>query len=600
MNLAFKINGEFLDLNPNTVLELEEENPFLQLGSEIQGQYSLPLTLPNSEKNARLLGHPNLLYTTKSNTGIDVICYFNGIQHSQGQLKLEGGQSNINNGNQGSISVYYLFGVSDFYKYVETVYLTDVSYGDDYTISKGDYDANGDGTFFDYMMYVMENGTPNTHNYSLFPIINTAGLTANTSSDCVLNCITHNPHYSNIRASLLSYQVDENSISVGLNEFCPFIYLSYCMQQVFKHVGWTVQGAVFSDNDFSRISILNNVPIDWYGPYQRNESVTFNLKNHVPRIKVGTFLIGLQNRFGWWYDFDYRKKVCTISYRKDVFKNRTRKEMTNKAGANYSYKINTSDTVYSLTQTGGDQKPDFSQLNYQGVISNSQQLPSATSDRYYHYYFVSGENAFYFCNTDESNNHAWERIGENNFDFSNSDQSTSIPTCCLIPGSNIEPLYEITLGGLGGTLKKNIDRDVVYPVVDLMPEAQEVETFYICYQQGLQPSMNDNGLPEILFPMGGAGCHDLHGGLIRSMALSFEYKGNDGQERGIYSVMWQYFLDYMRNREEVTIPINFTVTDLINFKYTDTILIRNVEYFIKNPHFSLPIKGFTSAELVRI
>src|SRR5688572_20248068 len=113
MNIGIKIGGEFLDLFPGATMELEEENPFLQLGQEVEGQYTLPISVPASDKNMRLLGHPNLLQIKKPTTGITASLFTGGIQHSRGQVKIENGNGNITHPARGMISLYYLFGVSD-------------------------------------------------------------------------------------------------------------------------------------------------------------------------------------------------------------------------------------------------------------------------------------------------------------------------------------------------------------------------------------------------------------------------------------------------------------------------------------------------------
>src|SRR6476620_6193526 len=93
--IGIQIDGEYLDLLPNTVLELEEENPFLQLEESVIGQYSLPFSVPCSETNMRLLGYPNTLQIRKSATGIAAILFVDGVQHSRGTIKREISNSNI-------------------------------------------------------------------------------------------------------------------------------------------------------------------------------------------------------------------------------------------------------------------------------------------------------------------------------------------------------------------------------------------------------------------------------------------------------------------------------------------------------------------------
>ncbi len=59
--LGISINNEFLDLDPNAALELEQTNPFLQLADELVGDLSLPVDVKLNDKNLRLLNFAGLL-----------------------------------------------------------------------------------------------------------------------------------------------------------------------------------------------------------------------------------------------------------------------------------------------------------------------------------------------------------------------------------------------------------------------------------------------------------------------------------------------------------------------------------------------------------
>lgn len=581
MDLGIKINGEFLDLQPNTTLELEEENPFLQLGDTVQGQYSLPLTVPITEKNMRLLGNPNLLNIRKNNTGIDAVCITNGIQHSRGQVKIESGQCNLNAAIRGSISIYYLFGISDFYKLVENKTLADCTYGSDIVFPWFPFFTFNNGGIWDHIIDVMNYGSIDKYDYTFFPVENE--LEPADSNDHLLLNTIHTPN-SNLNLP---------PIIPRISKICPFIYVRFILKKIFESIGWSIESDIFNDADFKKVVIIYNAEIEWVGLQFTTNEVRFNLRDHVPRIKIGTFLISLQNRFGWWYNFDYRKKICTISYRRDIFVNRLKKEFTLKSGASYSFKLNTQDAIYSLTQSAGDQKPDLSKQTYKGVINSFIELPMASNDLLNQYYFVQGENSFYICLVNESSIPEWSKSYSNNVDYNPTDSNEEISTTSIIPDTIIRSIHAWPSGD-------PTDLQMVIPLVSLDDPGGETDTFYIAYAHGPSLSINTHGQADKPYPLGSASCFDLKGNLKAQTALVYEFKGNDGIERGVYATWWQLFLSYMKQREEVTIPIKVNLTDLLNLKYTDTILIKNTEYFIKNPHFTLPLNGFANMELVRI
>lgn len=587
-----------MDLLPGTVMELEEENPFLQLGNEIEGQYSLPLTAPLTDKNMRLLGNPNLLQIKKPTTGIEADLFTEGVQHSRGQIKIEAGSSNINQPQRGSISIYYLFGVSDFYKLVEGKKLSDINYGADYVKPMSHEllgtDIQNPDYFWGFMNQVMNDGTPFTHEFAIFPVINEADPGYRVGKDFDYNMLNSMGIRDSNQNSVLNYR--SYGRAVWFNNVCPFPYLRFVLDKVFQHFGWTIQGTILNDSDFRKIVILHNRNI----PYEENlaapyPDVVFNMRDHVPRVSVSSFLIGLQNRFGWWFDFDFRKKVCTIKARNDILKTRTPKDYTLKAAAQFSFNNNVNGKVYALREAGGFEKPDFSRLTNMGVIYNQFQLPAAAADKANQLYFVAGENAWYACeNVDEV--FEWTKLADNTYDHGPAGHNEEITTICLATGSEfLEIISDLELGVFASP--NPTGRYFSVPVANLSDDS---ETFYLCYHHAKGQSVNNTGLPNFSVCQSGAGCESLTGVQLATKSLSFEYIDSIGDDRGLYKNNWEYFLNLLKQTEEVTIPIDFNITDLLNLSYTDTLLIRNVEYFIKNPHIILPLKSFSNMELVRV
>lgn len=597
MELAINIAGEFLDLNPGTFLELEEENPFLQVGNGIQGEYTMPFTVPASEKNMRMLGLPHLHYISKRTEGMEAIVYVGGVQHSRGRVKIETGQGNLNNPNRGVINLYYLYGLSDFWKTVENKYLSDCEYGQDisYPFST-EYTGNG---FFAHLTAVM-NAPAGAYEYAFLPVLNTAGLVTAPDKPGIYAINNVTMFIDTNKALPAQWSVRQDWTSKAFrpkNEFCPFPYLHLVIRRIFASFGFLVKGEILNNADFQKAVLLHNNYIDWVTPSKGPGilPVSWNMRNMVPKVKVGTFIMALCNRLGWWLDFDYRNKVVTIKHRRNILQGRKKREITNGCSATYNFTTNKEGKIYSLVTPGGVEKINFDSANFKGNVGNRYQLPTAAENRENNIYFLLGENSYFFCTQNEDGQWLWVKSGDNTFNYIVSGASEEISTNCLVPDSDTCPFGPNIWAGGGDHFPKRM----VVPVVTLTQD--ETETFYIAYNFGIVKSINDRNSPENWsYPMAGVGCHDLYGNLKVSKSLAFEYPETDTLDRGIYKNEWQYFLSLLQQREELTIPVGVVVTDVLGIEYTDTVVIKGVEYFIKNPHFTLPVKNYSNMELVRV
>ena len=76
------LEGKSLDLKPNTTIEFNLKNPLFSEDGTVPGSYTIPFTLPLSDKNKNILGFPNILESENkwSSAGVaDVLlmcCFF--------------------------------------------------------------------------------------------------------------------------------------------------------------------------------------------------------------------------------------------------------------------------------------------------------------------------------------------------------------------------------------------------------------------------------------------------------------------------------------------------------------------------------------------
>jgi hypothetical protein len=143
------------------------------------------------------------------------------------------------------------------------------------------------------------------------------------------------------------------------------------------------------------------------------------------------------------------------------------------------------------------------------------------------------------------------------------------------------------------------NRFVVLPSISLPPDVGEVDYFYIAYHHGLFDTINNTAIANFPFPLASAGIYDLHGNIIATRPLVFEFPTVAG-DIGLYADLWQYFLSLIRQKEIITQSIKLSIADILNLKSMDSILINNNEYFVKNPKVNLPVQPTTSLELIRL
>lgn len=105
---AFKVFGEFLDLLPETVVNLTMRNPIFADDNVIPGSFSLPLDIPFGEaspKNSRILKNIDLPEASERLREVDADYYYDGIRFFVGKLMI-GKVNKIGN----RCSVHFKFG----------------------------------------------------------------------------------------------------------------------------------------------------------------------------------------------------------------------------------------------------------------------------------------------------------------------------------------------------------------------------------------------------------------------------------------------------------------------------------------------------------
>lgn len=598
MNLGIKIGDDFLDLLPGTQLQVEENNPFLQVTSELQGQFSLPFSVPITDKNLRLLQFAGQLQVLKENIKIPAVAYEGNFQHSNGVIMIEQINGNLNFSKNGTISLFYLYGISDFYQLVKNKRLTDIDYGVKETYAWTDLVYNDNGIHA-HLHRVMFTGNQDLYPYAIFEVNNPGDISPTIYNDGTV--VDKNYNYVSIYPDTVlgNPYSPEGMILVQTpnNKIVPFPYLAFTLKKIFESVGWVLKGDILNDPDFRKIVLIHSQPIpasyfDEHGTVV-GATTEINLTNLMPNVTVSGFLMALKTRLGWWYDFDFNKKICTIRFVKNVFSTRNRKDFTVFINATYRLKISSDKKIYTVSASQGEMQPDWSILNVKGVKAKFLDLPSLSTAIINDAWFVLGENSWYICAqlNDESGTE-WQKSVGNTFGYENPDGTDSISTNCNIPDMNDFDLRQAMV-----TTSRRIK---VIPCVDIPADNGQTDTFYICYHHGPVLTWNKDSLADIEYPYGSPSPYNPQGIKIGNSTLSFFLEQLDGTDIGLYPNYLQSFLEALNEQELATFDFFFNLVELKNLNLLDSFVIKGTEWFFKTIRRNIPAGNSLQADCIRL
>lgn len=595
MGFELKIKGQYLDLPSGTQLSLEQVNRILDLGDAWEGEYSLPITLPLTDKNLTLLQLPQHHATPKNTAGIVADLEIDGIAYARGYVKLEKQRGHYNFPLRGSISVYYTFKLGAFWQLIKDKTLRNINYGDPPSFVWKGFNVSGPNTgFIGHVTSVMNESDPEVYNYVFAPVLNNAGLTNQDSADTIINCCA--PIGSTVIPTRFTPDVNSGTAKVYYNQYSPFPYIKFILERMAKTFKWNIVGDPannpLEDPIFRRMVYIHAGAIG----YNLNAGVdaatmSWDFAEMLPKLGLGNFIKSLANKLGWWFDFDDQNRVIRISYRKQWLTTRVKKDFTGKTTAVYESSI-TSGKVYRLQQANAAVKLDFDYLEYQGSIENQYSLPAASTAIINHCYLIKSENAYYSCVLNSSGNPEWQKSGDNVFDYTPTDSTDTISTGVMLPGSAFLPLRNTSL--------TELPVKMIIPNVSLTSDDTEASSFYLGIYWGLQQTINNAAGTNYNFPMISTAPYAPDGTKIGDYSLSYEFDAGANVELGIYELFWKKFLAFILQKETITVDMLFDVNDVLNFQYQDTILIRNSEYLVSKISFRLPLKFMATAELIRV
>jgi hypothetical protein len=574
--LGLQIGTEFLDLASGATLEMQRSNPMLQFNEAIPGEFSLPLDAPLTPKNQRLLAYAGLIQASPGTAGVDVNAYDNGIQHSSGKLKVEKVNHNLDRSEAGTISLYYLTGLSAFNQDAKGKKLKDLNYGGQRSFSWDSLSRSGAG-FWGHIHRVIDAPAgygSSGYDYAFYPVINHGW-----EGDVTIVDMMNSLFYEN-------GQVNFHRRAVGRvegNPIVPFPYLKYVLIQALLSIGWRIEGDILSDPQFCQITLLNFKSIAWGLPYIKEVilgetadgvPVNFDLRDHMPDTTLPEFLIALKNRFGWKYDYDSLKKTIKITQFKSLIGS-TYKDLTRYASPLVPKTVLPEKTIYSLKNdfTGeyASAGSDVPAGQRKEDLFLRSLLPPASEANYGHMHLIVQENNFYVCRLNEDGSFIWDLYRPNIFDVVPEGATQEIPTKAVTVGMEAYDAYL--------TLVPRMDNAGYYT------ENTEEITWGInlLFYYGLQPNYSGQ-----VYPFASNTIYGPAENQVGLWSLAFETNDRLGNPIGLYQLNWKPLLDFINAGEEMEVTLYLPKIEYLDLKFTDVLIIAHVRLFIKETKHSIP------------
>lgn len=569
-----------MDLLPGTLLESEQNNPYLQFNESIVGEYSYPFEVVANGKNMRLLRYAALIQTKIDNKGIEASVYQQGFQHSTGKLKIEKPTINLNNAKRGRISLYYLTGVSSFYQDAKNLRLQDMNLGGDRTFGNDSFSRSGSG-FWGHIHRVIDApagyGTSG-YDYAFYPVLNNSyGRDPNREFE-VMNSMEYDStlHFAKF-----------SSDNVRPNAICPFPYVKYILKKAVEYCGWRIQGDILDDPQFCKATMINSLSINWaIGVIifmHIRPTVKFNLVEHLPDWSIPEFLIALKNRFGWWYDFDRKNKVITIKKLLNVAQGNV-KDFSKYANPTLPKKVNNDKKIFSLEAEGAG-NVSFTGVDYQGTVMTRANLPSPVEALDNQVYLVIDENVYYICEVNDSNAWAWDLYVDGNGSY--------------IPDGSTEQIITASKLPTMATFNSYFDMIPQWDEVGYYP-GQGMDLGYVadcvlCFYYGIR--LNRVGKP---IAFGSPHIYDARDNQVGTWSMAFKAKKGDDTEVGLYDLNWKKFLDTLNAYEEFEVTLNLPLVEFLKLDFSNIISINNVRMYVTKIKSTLPYNGTVNIEANRI
>ena len=300
---------EAYELLPDTKIEVERTNPFFNDYAE----QTVPVNIPASPRNCRLLGFPDLF-------GGRVKLISSDVSIQDGEFHAQCRQAVLSATRRGTIQTTFYINDGSFYSRLQNIKLKDV-----FTLPE---DTITFGTITEAITFCKNLRSNTDSRFSIFPIL----VTDDSGEDDGFNYKIVNAYGNSVRLTDQTYMFNPDMASARFyNEvwrtetvdgmpitlepgyyISPFIRACYVLERIFTHFGYTLTRNFFtSTSPFSTMVLLNNV-IDTIV----NKKII--VQDLVPDVSVADMLALFRKKFCCEFAVDEAQRSVSVVFLKDI------------------------------------------------------------------------------------------------------------------------------------------------------------------------------------------------------------------------------------------------------------------------------------------
>lgn len=594
--LGFEKDGEFLDLSPGTAAQIERQSPFFN-SNDLAAEYSLPLTFPYTPKNARLLGLPNHYYTRRIKTKLSGWRMYDNNNFSYtGELLIEAADLNVNDVTKSKITGYFLTGVSSFFTAIKNKKLKELYLGGIRNFAWTNNDPNS--SLKGFWQHVHDSLVGNME-YSFAPIRNEKW--AGSSEDDTPDWMNKLDNLGNI---------DYNS---NYNTLAPQVSLKYLLEQIFSEHGWDFDYSGMNDEQWKTLFMPSFYAVSWqkivqiandpFFMYAPLSNIKMNLQQHVPpEMNITDLIIDLRNRYNWGFDFDSTRKICYLFPLKNLA-NGKRKDWTDYMDPSLHSDFSEDEKIYAFrndidNKDGLSSSPDLTNIQQLDPVMEFSEMPAADESNFNYVIYVWKLNQYYQCHYDEDNRvYNWDIYANGIYNYEPDGNNEEMATA-----ASTMPVYRTLYRSNGVT-----DFYGLFPLCEQEGNWEGKKGDFIpwglrlLFNRGKVWEANPEGNKgQIQYPYLTSICFtptQEEPDLIWSNVYKHEFGDVD---KGIINYWWKETLKYLAQSEIHTGVLNLPRQELVNFSWSDVILLRNVPFIMQKVTDVIPFTGRVNVELRRI
>lgn len=588
--LGIKVNDTFLTLSPGAQMQLERESPFFNIDN-LASEYSMPVTIPYTPQNARALGMFHHYYTRRTKTRFPAQLYDRLNFCYTGELVIDSASIDLNDTSQSTISGNFITGVSSFYQLVKNKKLSDLKLGG---IRSFAWTDNNPVSVNKGWWQHVHDTWEGKMDYLFAPIRNEkwTGSGEDGTADW-MNKLGNNGY--------LDFEGNYNTL-------CPQVRLRYILEQIFAEHGWSVDYSEVKDTQWQTIFIPTFYAVTWEkmlisGPAPLN-TIEMNLQNHMPPdVTITSFIIWLRNKYNWGFDFDSGRKVCKL-YALKALANGKRKDWTTYLNKKVTPEFTEDKKVFAFNITigGNDSYPikqDMKQVTVLDPVAYFTDLPVINADMVNKVIHVYRENTFYQATVDDDGTtYQWVRYADNISGYSPDGNNVSYDTeIGTMPVIRLSHRYNGSVNFYG-----------LFPVCEQegnwMGKAGEKAAWGIrtlFYFGMVYEARADNAPGLIKYPYLTSVIYaptNVETPLVWSDVTIHIVEGT--QDVGIYQYWWYDSIQYLQEAEVLNCTLRLPRQELIDFRWSDVIILRSIKYVVSNLPDLIPYTGQVEAKMRRI